>query len=302
MDMFVVLGASGRAGGETARALMQAGERVRVVLRRPEQAGIWAAQGADVAIASIEDVAGLAAALRGATGAFLLSPPPVEGDPGARAEVIGDALAQAVRQADLQRAVVLSSIGAQHATGTGVIGTLHTLEAHLHSAAPSVTFLRPGYFVETWGEVASAVIAEGVLPSFLDPAQKIPMVSTVDVGRTAADLLRRDTKGTRIVELRGPQDWSADDVARAFGEVLGRRVAALFIPREARSEMLAQEGVPPQVAAALLDMYDGIASGRVAHEEGRDVRRGSFPLVDAVTRIVRGAGASDTGMSADVAG
>ncbi|MCU0733244.1 MAG: NmrA family NAD(P)-binding protein [Hyphomonas sp.] len=281
--MFVVLGASGRAGGETARALMQAGERVRVVLRRPEQAGIWATQGADVAIANIEDVGSLAAALRGTTGAFLLSPPPVDGDPDARAEVIGRSLAQAVRQSGVQRAVVLSSM-------------------HLHSAAPSVTFLRPGYFVETWGEVALAVFADGVLPSFLDPAQKIPMVSTVDVGRTAADLLRRDTKGTRVMELRGPQDWSADDVATAFGQVLGRSVETLFIPPEARLEILVQEGVPPQIAAALLGMYDGIASGRVEHEESREVRRGSFSLVDAVTRIVRDADVGGTFVSAYVPG
>lgn len=36
--MHVVFGANGRAGGETARALMANGEPVRVVVRRREQA------------------------------------------------------------------------------------------------------------------------------------------------------------------------------------------------------------------------------------------------------------------------
>ncbi len=36
--MHVVFGANGRAGGETARALLERGESVRVVLRRREQA------------------------------------------------------------------------------------------------------------------------------------------------------------------------------------------------------------------------------------------------------------------------
>ena len=40
-DMFVVLGANGRAGGETARALIELRKPVRVVLRRPEQAERW---------------------------------------------------------------------------------------------------------------------------------------------------------------------------------------------------------------------------------------------------------------------
>ena len=108
-------------------------------------------------------------------------------------------------------------------------------------------------------------MADGVLPSFLEPAKKIPMVSTTDVGRTAAGLLGDDFTGKRIVELRGPQDWSANDVAAAFGKVLGRPVATAFVPPEARAAVLAGAGVPREVADALLGMYDGIASGRVEH-------------------------------------
>ncbi|PLU83730.1 NmrA family protein, partial [Sinorhizobium medicae] len=87
--MYVVLGANGRAGGETARALMELGIPVRVVLRRPEQAGKWTRLGAEFAIGSIEDVASLTAALRDASGAFLLSPPPASGDPYSRAHEVG---------------------------------------------------------------------------------------------------------------------------------------------------------------------------------------------------------------------
>ena len=296
--MYVVLGANGRAGGETAHALIESGQSVRVVLRRPEQAEKWRKLGADVAIGSIEDVSSLAAALRDASGAFLLCPPPEGDDPYRRAEEVGSALAQAVRQAELPKVVALSSIGAQHETGTGIIATLNRLERHLKLAAPSTTLLRPGYFVETWSEVAQAVIAEGVLPSFLEPAQKIPMVSTIDVGRTAARLLSDGVTGTRIVELRGPQDWSANDVAAAFSQVLGRPVKTAFVPPQARAAVLVQEGVPPQIAEALLGMYDGIASGRVAHEGGNELRRGAVAVADAVERIVRNLAEATDGRAA----
>jgi uncharacterized protein YbjT (DUF2867 family) len=296
--MYVVLGANGRAGSATARALIELHKPVRVVLRRPEQAEKWTKLGADVAIGSIEDVPSLAAALSGAAGAFLLCPPPVSGDPYRRADAVGSALAEAVRQAGLPKVVVLSSVGAQHETGTGVIATLKSLEKHLEEAAPSTTFLRPGYFVETWGEVAPAVIVDSVLPSFLEPSKKIPMVSTIDVGRTAAFLLSDDFSGKRIVELRGPQDWSANDVAAAFSGVLGRPVETAFVPPEARAAVLAQEGVPPEVAEALLGMYDGIASGRVEYEEGTEQRRGSVALTDAVERIVRRMGQDAGGVAA----
>lgn len=284
--MYVVLGANGRAGSETAFALIELHKPVRVVLRRPEQAERWTKLGVDVAIGSIEDIPTLAAALRDASGAFLLSPPPISGDPYKGADEVGNALKEAVRRVGLPKVVALSSVGAQHETGTGVIATLNRLEKHLEQAAPSTTFLRPGYFVEAWGEVAQVVIADSVLPSFLEPTKLISMVSTIDVGRTAARLLSDDFSGKRIVELRGPQDWSPNDVAAAFGGVLGRAVETAFVPPEARAAVLKQAGVSPEVADALLGMYDGIASGRVEHEDGTEQRRGSVALADAVERIM----------------
>lgn len=284
--MHVVFGANGRAGGETARALIKRGEAVRVVLRRKEQAAPWEAAGARVAVASIDDAEAVAAALDGASGAFLLNPPPVTGDPYARTEEIGAALAEGARHAGLAKAVVLSSVGAQHASGTGVIATLNRIEALLADAAPAIAFLRPGYFVETWSEVSDAAATDGVLPSFLEPEMKIPMVSTIDVGRAAAELLCETWSGNRIVELGGPQDWSAGDVAAAFAEVLGRPVSPSFVLPEARAAVLAEAGVPREVAAALLGMYDGLANGRVARERGATLKRGTVSLKEAITRIV----------------
>jgi uncharacterized protein YbjT (DUF2867 family) len=285
--MYVVLGASGRAGGAVAHALIERGEAVRVVLRRSEQAGRWRALGAEAALAGMEDAEVMATALEGASAAFLLNPPPANGDPYLQTDELGAALAEAVRQARLPRAVVLSSIGAQHATGTGVITTLNRFEALLKDTVPAIVFLRSGYFVETWGEVAPAVLSENVLPTFIEPSLKIPMVSTLDVGRVAASLLCEARTG--IVELGGPQDWSAGDVAEAFAGVLGRPVTPVFVPPQHRAALLAGEGVPDDVASALLGMYEGIARGLFAREHGNDHRRGTVSLREAVERIVAAA-------------
>ena len=84
-------------------------------------------------------------------------------------------------------------------------------EALLDGAAGAIAFLRPGYFVETWGEVAQAAMAEGVLPTFIEPAQKIPMVSTIDVGRAR-----------RAAPVRG-LDGQARRGARRAGRLERRR-------------------------------------------------------------------------------
>ncbi len=284
--MHVVLGASGRAGGEAARALIERGEAVRVVLRRKEQGRKWIALGAEVVVASIEDADAMAEALKGASGAFLLNPPPVSGDPYARTEELGAALACSARRARLPKAVVLSSIGAQHASGTGVIATLNRFEALLDGVSPATAFLRPGYFAETWGEVAGTVMSEGVLPTFLEPSQRIPMVSTIDVGRAAATLLCGDWSGKRVVELGGPEDRSAGDVASAFAEVLDRPVVPAPVPPERRAALLAEQGVPREVASALLGMYEGIANGLVMHQKDSEHWRGTISLTTAIERVV----------------
>ncbi|WP_048647833.1 NAD(P)H-binding protein [Nitratireductor soli] len=284
--MYVVLGANGRAGGETARALIERGETVRVVLRRKEQGEKWTTLGAEVVVASIEDADAMADALKGASAAVLLNPPPVSGDPDARTEELGAALADAAQRARLPKAVVLSSIGAQHASGTGVIATLNRFEALLDGAALATAFLRSGYFVETWGEVAQAVMSEGVLPTFIEPSQRIPMVSTIDVGRTAATLLCEGWTGKRIVELGGPEDWSAGDVASAFAEILGRPVVPVSVPPERRAALLAEEGLPREVANALLGMYEGIANGLFMHHNDSEHRRGTVSLTTAIEHVV----------------
>ncbi|WP_348984209.1 hypothetical protein [Mesorhizobium mediterraneum] len=94
----------------TAHALIELRKPVRVVLRRLEQAEKWTKLGVNVAIANIEDVPSLATALRDAAGAFLISPPPVSGDPYRRADEVGSALAEAVREAGLPKVVALSSV------------------------------------------------------------------------------------------------------------------------------------------------------------------------------------------------
>lgn len=284
--MHVVFGASGRAGGETAQALIERGEAVRVVLRSAEKAARWKELGAQLTLASMDDAGAVAAALEGASSAFFLNPPPVTGDPYARTEEVGTALAEGARRAGLPKAVVLSSVGAQHASGTGVIATLNRMEALLDGAAPAIGFLRPGYFVETWSDVADAAITQGVLPSFLEPSQKIPMVSTIDVGRAAAGLLTEEWSGKRILEIGGPEDWSAADVASAFAAILGRPVTPVLVPPDQRAAMLAAAGASTEVATALLGMYDGIASGRVTREAGTEHRRGTVSLTTAVQRIV----------------
>ena len=73
--MFVVAGVTGNTGAVVAAALLSENKPVRVIVRDAAKGAPWKAKGAEVAVAALDDPDALAAALSGAEGAYLLSPP-----------------------------------------------------------------------------------------------------------------------------------------------------------------------------------------------------------------------------------
>ena len=80
--MFAITGVTGKVGGAVARSLLAQGHKVRAVVRDAEKGRSWSAQGCDIAIASVEDAAGLTKAFHGVEGVFLMTPPNYDPEPG----------------------------------------------------------------------------------------------------------------------------------------------------------------------------------------------------------------------------
>jgi uncharacterized protein YbjT (DUF2867 family) len=285
--MYVVAGVTGHTGAATAEALRAQGQAVRVVVRSAEKGEPWKRKGCEVAVADLADPAALAAALDGAEGAYLLAPPNFAAtDYVADRVAFVERLAEGVRRAKVRRLVFLSSVGAQHAAGTGPIVALHRAERILRDAAPSVTFVRAAYFLENWGSVIPVAKAQGVLPHFGAIDVPFPQVCAKDIGAAAARALVEGGEGPRVVELAGQRDWSVEDVAAAVGTLLGKPVKAVGAPLEAARAGLEQAGVPPELARLYAEMYAGIGRGLVAFERPDRVTRGSTPLLDALRAVV----------------
>ena len=285
--MYAVAGVTGNTGAAVAGALLAAGEALRVIVRRDDAGAGWRARGAEVAVAALDDAAALAAALRGCAGLYWLNPPAYgEADVFATATARARVLRGALAEAGVGRAVVLSSVGAHQAQGTGIIRTSHLVEAGLAGAATPVAFLRGRYFFENWAPVLGAARGDGVLPSFLGPSdRKIDMVTASDIGAAAAGLLRGPGwTGARRIELASFAASPAE-VAAALGAALGRAVAPVIVPREQWAGLLAGAGFAPPVVAAFVAMYDGILGGVVAPEPGAERATGTTGLAAAAAAL-----------------
>jgi uncharacterized protein YbjT (DUF2867 family) len=281
--MYVVAGVTGHTGGVVAETLLAQGKPVTVIVRTEEKGQPWASRGAHVAVASLDDTHALSGILRGAEGAYLLIPPnPSAPDLIETPRRLAQALAQAVNESGVPHIAFLSSIGAQHASGTGPIITLHNAEQILQSVG-NVTLVRAAYFLENWIPVLPVARANGVLPSLLTRGRKIPMVATKDIARVAAESLLNPAHGRRIIELAGPQEYGAEDIAAFLSSLLGRDVQVQGIPISAAVDTFMSFGLPEQMALLLREMYAGLNSGLVDFErQGTGFRRGTVTAEEAL--------------------
>jgi uncharacterized protein YbjT (DUF2867 family) len=286
--MFVVTGATGHTGSVVARTLLQAGRKVRVLVRDPAKAQPLAALGAEVVRGELTDQRSVKSALAGAEGLYLLSPPDMTARDfiAERSKLMGE-LAATIGEARVPHVVLLSSIGAQQPSGTGPILTVRAGEQALLATGLPVTFLRPAYFLQNWASVLPVAVKDGVLPSFLPASKTYPMISVHDIGPVAAQALLDGPRGTRIIELCGPRDLSPDDVAAIVAKLVGRPVKVAEAPLAAVVPTFTSFGISENIASLYQQMYAGMISGLVTFAgQGTEFRRGPTSAEDTLRALL----------------
>jgi uncharacterized protein YbjT (DUF2867 family) len=183
--------------------------------------------------------------------------------------------------------VLLSSIGAQHPSGTGPIQHLGPVEQGLRASGVPSTFLRAAFFMENWLAMAQGAIDSGTLYYGMQSDRRIPQVATPDIGRTVAGLLAEGApRGARIVQLAGPADLSLAEVAAVLGKIGGKPVSAVTVPRAGTIGALTGMGASKEVAEMYADLIDSFNAGQLVWE-GPDVVRGAITLEQRLRELLR---------------
>lgn len=285
--MFVVLGATGNTGSAVVETLLSKKQSVRVIVRSADKGAGWKAKGADVAVASLDDVSVLTKAFEGAKGLYLLVPP----NYGAEAWLADqrarmDRAAEAVQKSGVDHVVFLSSVGGHLHGGTGPIRAASYGEQALGCLAKRLTILRPCYFMDNWAPVIGAAKAQGVLPTFIAPTAKIPMISTKDIGRIGAEQLMTGGYAKQIVEMAGPDEYSPDQAAAALSQILGKTVTAQHAPLSAVVPTFKSFGFSDEAARLFEEMYTAFSKGAIGYEHPDKLVRGTVTLDDVLRTMV----------------
>jgi uncharacterized protein YbjT (DUF2867 family) len=287
--MITVFGASGNTGGAAAAFLLEQKKKVRVVARQRDKLASLIKAGAEAAIGDMENGIFVQQALQGAEAAYVLIPPNLKtGDFRAYQRRVVHTLGDAIEESGVSHVVLLSSLGAQHTTGTGPIVGVHEFEERLSAIAKlNALFVRAGIFMQNVLMGLASIRANGTYGSPMPADAAVPMVAASDIGTYAGiRLARLDFSGKSAVHVIGPQPVSQTEVAETLSKVIGKPVRYAQVSLDDVEKNLRQGGLSPSVVSVFMEMNRGAGQGLVAPEEGLPVEHATTTFETFAQRVI----------------
>jgi uncharacterized protein YbjT (DUF2867 family) len=268
----LVTGATGNVGRIVVERLVEAGERVRVITRRPEAAVFPA--GVEVRHGDLADPATLAGPLTGVERLYLFPHPETARE-----------VADRAKQAGVRRIVVLSS----GAVTAGLDTDFHLpVERAVEDSGLEWTHVRAGEFMLNrlwlWGE---SIRTEDVVRDPLPEQAGIP-VHEQDIADVAVHALLDDGHAGAAYTVVGPEWITRREQVAAIAAAVGRDIRLERVGREEARELYRKMGGFAAANADFLlgfrdyggrDIDPDAAPRRGAWDEGRP----SMPTAEAVT-------------------
>ncbi len=301
--LVTIFGGSGFVGRYVARRMAQAGWRVRVAVRRPNEAIFVRTYGVPGQVepiaCNIRDDASVAAAMAGADAAVncvgILAEAGANRFEAVHAEGAGR-IARAAAAAGVGRLVHVSAIGADPGSPSAYARSKAAGEAAVRAAFPGAVILRPSIIFgpedQFFNRFAAMTRTSPVLP-VVGGTTRFQPVHVDDVAAAAERAIRTDV-APGVYELGGPETLSFAELMRRMLAEIRRRRIVLDLPFwVARPIATVLDGVQ----AATLGLFH---NGMLTRDQLRNLARDNVVAPDA--RGLADLGIAPTPMSAVLPG
>ena len=265
--MYAVVGATGNTGRAVVKELEGLGEKPICVVRNADKAKDVLGSNAQLAVAELDDRAGMTKALTGAKRVFIVT----GHNPSSAAQQIN--VIEAAKAAGAEYIVKIS--GGRAVTGPNVEslnGRAHfEIEEHLKSCGLQWCILSPGLFMQNMlGQAAN--IKQGKI---VQPWPKDLSVALIDVRDTAAfgaRVLRDPRKHAGKVHSFTGAATTYGEFANVIGDVLGKPIAYTALTLEQAEQGMKARGMPDWLVAHLIAMARAGAGGAFSKENTQPIR------------------------------
>jgi len=245
--LIVVTGASGKTGHALVGALAARAASVRAFVRRPEDAPVLAARGAQSIVSGdLRDPADLARAFLGAEAVYHICPN-VHPDEFA----IGQGVIAAARAAGVGRIVYHSVLHPQTEAMPHHWQKLR-VEAALFESGLDYAIFQPAPYMEN---TLPAAVRDGVFTVPYPLETRLSLVALVDIAEAAARVLSEPGHSHATYELVGTLPLSQTEVAAQASDALGRGVRAAEEPVAAWEARALAAGLGEYQRATLKAMF-----------------------------------------------
>jgi len=270
--MIVVTTPTGSIGRQVLAELLRGGEPIRVIARDPSRLPSRVREQTKVIAGSHGDPAVVDQAFAGADAVFWVAPPNPRAD---SVEAVyldfTRPAADAFKRHEVQRVVGVSSLGRGTAVAAraGLVTGSLAMDDLIASTGVSYRALANASFMDNLLRQAESIRNQGVFSSPMSADLKVPACATRDIAAVASELLLDSSwSGVSEVPVLGPEDLSADDMARIMSDVLGRPVRFQQIPVEVLEAQSSGRGMSEAMARARTDMMVAANEGLYDIEPG----------------------------------
>lgn len=237
--MIGLIGATGMTGRALVAALKEKGAAFRCLVRDPAKAAETLGSDVELVQADLADAASIEAGLQGCDKLFVLS-----GHSPVMVEQQLNAV-NAAKAAGVNHIVKLSGGSFIIKEDTpAMIGRGHwQIEQEIRGSGLDWTFLRPGFFMQNFLNMAEAIKGMGKVMMPVPGDVGLGMIDVRDTADAAATILTTDGHAGQVYELSGPDVTPAEAVA-AIGEAIGKEITFVPVPMEGAIGAMKERGMP----------------------------------------------------------
>jgi uncharacterized protein YbjT (DUF2867 family) len=256
--MIVLTTPTGLIGHQVLDRLLDRGQPLRVIARKPSALPARVREHVDVIEGSHGDAAVTDEAFAGADAVFWLTPPDPRA-PSVDAAFVGFTrpAAEAFTRHSVKRVVGVSALGrgTPWAAHAGYVAGSLAMDDLIASTGVAYRALTNPSFMDNIVRQVEAIKNQGLFFSPINGDRKLPAVATQDTATAASRLLLDQSwGGVDEVPLLGPEDLSFNDMAQIISDVLRREVRFQQTTFEAYKNRFVGFGMSDAMAQGMTDM------------------------------------------------
>ncbi len=247
----LVIGASGRVGGEVVRLLLEKGEKVRAAARDPLSRRF--PDLVEVVKFDFDRPESFASALKGVHKVFLVARPGDNQSDRAAMPLIDEAKKQ-----DIRLIVNLTAMGVDE----DETFMLRLLEKYLEASGIPFVHLRPNWFMQNFdsGPMSADIRSTGAIHLPAGDA-KLSFIDARDVAAVACAALTHPRHTGNAYTLTGAEALSHFEAVERISKAAGKTISYVPITEEAARAGLSARGVPSGYIERWADFFSKVSRG-----------------------------------------